>query len=43
MTAAADIQIDMFDVQLGAAMLLQFTIDGENVRILADAGVKASG
>ncbi|QCB55918.1 hypothetical protein E5675_16755 [Sphingopyxis sp. PAMC25046] len=38
-----DIQIDMFEVQLGAALFLQFTVGGETVRILADAGVKASG
>lgn len=39
------IQVDMFDVQLGAAMLMQFRLaSGEIVRILADAGVdKASG
>ena len=40
----SSIQIDMFEVQLGAALLLQFrTPDGETVRVLADAGVKASG
>jgi beta-lactamase superfamily II metal-dependent hydrolase len=39
----ADIQIDMFDVQLGAAILLQLQVDGRPVRILADAGIKASG
>jgi len=34
------IQVDMFEVQLGAALLLQFRIDsGQVVRILADAGV----
>jgi hypothetical protein len=33
----------MFEVQLGAAMLLQFEQDGDTVRVLADAGVKASG
>lgn len=38
-----DIQIDMFEVQLGAALLLQFAVDGDTVRVLADAGVKASG
>ena len=38
------IQIDMFEVQLGAALLLQFrTPAGGTVRVLADAGVKASG
>lgn len=36
------IQIDMFEVQLGAAILLQFRLDGRTVRVLADAGVKAS-
>lgn len=39
----ATIQVDMFEVQLGAAMLLQFEQDGNTVRVLADAGVKASG
>lgn len=38
----ADIQIDMFEVQLGAAVLLQIEVDGKPVRVLADAGVKAS-
>src|SRR5215831_4724245 len=34
------IQVDMFDVQLGAALLLQFrNNDGHVVRVLADAGV----
>lgn len=37
------IQIDMFEVQLGAAMLLQFDIGTEKIRVLADGGVKASG
>lgn len=37
-----DIQLDMFEVQLGAAILLSFGIDGRKVRVLADAGVKAS-
>jgi hypothetical protein len=33
------IQIDMFEVQLGAAMLLQFqTANGKTVRVLADGG-----
>lgn len=38
------IQVDMFEVQLGAAVLLQFR-DGKGkcVRVLADAGVKAGG
>ena len=38
-----DIQVDMFDVQLGAALLLQFNIDGAVVRVLADAGTSMSG
>jgi beta-lactamase superfamily II metal-dependent hydrolase len=37
------IQVDMFEVQLGAAILLQFQVDGRPVRVLADAGIKASG
>ncbi len=37
------IQIDMFEVQLGAALLLSFETSGGTVRVLADAGVKASG
>jgi hypothetical protein len=37
------IQVDMFEVQLGAALLVQFTTTGGTVRVLADAGVKASG
>jgi len=37
------IQIDMFEVQLGAAMLLQFrTSKRRVVKVLADAGIKAS-
>ena len=39
----ATIQVNMFEIQLGAAMLLQFEQDGDTVRVLADAGVKASG
>ncbi|EEX16895.1 hypothetical protein CSE45_3960 [Citreicella sp. SE45] len=39
----ADIQLDMFEVQLGSAILLSFNLDGRNVKVLADAGVKASG
>jgi beta-lactamase superfamily II metal-dependent hydrolase len=39
----ADIQIDMFEVQLGSAILLQFLVDGRPVRVLADGGIKASG
>jgi hypothetical protein len=38
-----DIQLDMFEVELGAAILLSFNVNGRKVRILADAGVKASG
>lgn len=37
------IQIDMFEVQLGAAVLLQFATQDGPVRVLADAGVKAGG
>lgn len=37
------IQIDMFEVQLGAAILLQFEADDAVLRVLADAGVKAGG
>lgn len=37
------IQIDMFEVQLGASLLLQFETDDGPVRVLADAGVKAKG
>lgn len=38
------IQVDMFEVQLGAALLLQFkTNAGKTVRVLADAGVSATG
>ena len=44
-TIQKTIQVDMFEVQLGAAMLMQFRLaSGEIVRVLADAGVdKASG
>jgi hypothetical protein len=38
-----DIQLDMLEVQLGAAILLSFEVDGRSVKVLADAGVKASG
>lgn len=39
-----DIQLDMFEVQLGAAILLQFrTSDKKVIRVLADAGVTARG
>lgn len=37
------IQVDMFEVQLGAALLVQFGTPGGPVRVLADAGVKAGG
>lgn len=38
------IHVDMFEVQLGAAVLLQFkTAKGRIVRVLADAGIKAGG
>lgn len=39
------IQVDMFEVQLGAALFLQFQLEsGQVVRVLADAGVdKSSG
>ncbi|HET9067348.1 MAG TPA: hypothetical protein VFN28_01800 [Amaricoccus sp.] len=37
------IQIDMFEVQLGAGLLLQFRVGERVVRVLADAGVHASG
>lgn len=38
------IQVDMFEVQLGSALLLQFRREADQiVRILADAGVKADG
>jgi hypothetical protein len=37
------IQLDMFEVQLGAAILMQFCTERGLVRVLADAGVKASG
>jgi len=39
------IQVDMFEVQLGAALFLQFQLEsGQVVRVLADAGVdKTSG
>ncbi len=37
------IQVDMFEVQLGAALLVQFDAPGGPGRVLADAGVKASG
>jgi hypothetical protein len=33
------IQVDMFEVQMGASLLLQFqTVDGDTVRVLADGG-----
>jgi hypothetical protein len=37
------IQLDMYEVQLGAAVLLQFNNHGDPVRILADAGIHAGG
>lgn len=37
------IQIDMFEVQLGAGLLMQFDAPDGVVRVLADAGVHASG
>ena len=37
------IQVDMFEVQLGAGMLLQFRSESDTVRVLADAGVHAKG
>jgi len=37
-----EIQVDMFEVQLGSALLLQFKTDSrKTVRVLADAGVTA--
>lgn len=42
-SAAPDIRIDMFEVQLGAALFLQFRTPDGNVNVLADAGIKASG
>lgn len=38
-----DIQVDMFDVQLGAALLLQFRVGEKVVRVLADAGTSKGG
>lgn len=38
-----DIQLDVFEVQLGVPILLSFNVDGRKVKVLADAGVKASG
>lgn len=37
-----DIRIEMFEVQLGAALFLQFGTPDGNVNVLADAGIKAS-
>jgi len=38
------IRVDMFEVQLGLSMLLQFELsDGSVVRVLADAGIRAHG
>lgn len=39
----ADIQVDMFEVQLGASLLLQFGLEGSTVRVLADAGTSGGG
>lgn len=39
----ADIQLDMFEVQLAAAILLSSNVSGRNVKVLADPGVRASG
>ncbi len=36
---APHIQVDMFEVQLGAAMLVQMRFEGKTIRILADAGI----
>jgi hypothetical protein len=39
MNGGPGIQVDMFEVQLGAALLLQFqTANGKTVRVLADGG-----
>ncbi len=38
-----NIQIDMFEVQLGSAILLQFKTENGIIRVLADAGIKAKG
>lgn len=38
-----EIQVDMFEVQLGAALLLQFRVGTKMVRVLADAGTSMSG
>jgi hypothetical protein len=38
-----DIQLDMFEVQLGAAILIQARVAGQAVSILADGGIGASG
>jgi hypothetical protein len=40
----SDIQLDMFEVQLGAAIMLQFRTEKKSVVcVLADAGISASG
>ena len=39
----SNIQIDMFEVQLGASILLQFNTGETWVSVLADAGIKAPG
>jgi glyoxylase-like metal-dependent hydrolase (beta-lactamase superfamily II) len=42
--SALRIQVDVFEVQLGAAVLLQFRSgDSDVVRVLADGGVRAAG
>jgi hypothetical protein len=39
-----DIQVDMFEVQLGAAVLLQFKdSQGKSVSVIADGGIHAAG
>ncbi len=38
-----DLQVDMFEVQLGAAVLLQFRMGKDTVRVLADAGTSMGG
>jgi hypothetical protein len=39
-----EIQVDMFEVQLGLSMLLQFKLsNGSLVRVLCDGGIKAHG
>ena len=38
-----EIQLDMFEVQLGASILLQFRTESSICRVLADAGILAKG